>query len=335
MNDLIPTEIRRALPSMCEGLIRALQLLEQVKSFADVERLFLRGAGLSPNTYRAYLQSVKDFYAFTEGLNPLQVLPADIERWFDAMVARRVAPATVNLRLAGLKRFFSGIRNVVPAYTSPFEIMAEKLTSKLRAKDKNDRTKKALNQVEIRRLLTWLRAEASAKDHAAILFLLTSGLRANELLSLRWGDLEQSESGWTATFTGKGGRKAEQELYAGAVEAARGYFKASFQRDPGAEDFLFWTEDGEARPLSYHTLWHRIGRIGKQAQKLGIIRGSLQFTPHLFRRSYITALYRSGMRLKALQKKSRHRSLDVLIAHYIDDSEAAAPYLAKILEGVA
>jgi hypothetical protein len=41
------------------------------------------------------------------------------------------------------------------------------------------------------------------------------------------------------------------------------------------------------------------------------------------------------MRIKALQRKSRHRSLDVLINHYIDDSEPATPYLAKILEGVA
>jgi hypothetical protein len=39
------------------------------------------------------------------------------------------------------------------------------------------------------------------------------------------------------------------------------------------------------------------------------------------------------MKIKALQKKSRHRSLDVLINYYIDDSESAAPYLVKILEG--
>jgi hypothetical protein len=44
------------------------------------------------------------------------------------------------------------------------------------------------------------------------------------------------------------------------------------------------------------------------------------------------------MRLKALQKKSRHKSTDILINHYIDDTEAAAPYLDKIfsdLEGAS
>jgi len=322
---------------MAEGLIRAYNLLQEVKSWSDVERLFLRGGGLSPNTYRAYLAASKDFYAFTEGLHPLQVRPADIERRFDAMVAKRMAPKTINLRIAGLRKFFASIRNVVPAYTSPFEIMGEKLTAKLRVKDKNDRTKKALNREEIRRLLAWLRSGALVKDYACILFLLTSGLRASEMLSLRWSDLDLSEGTWSATFTGKGGRRTDQELYTPAVEAARAYFQTAFHRDPVPDDFLFWTEaEGDiARPLTYHTLWHRVRQVGAKARELGLIRGSLEFTPHLFRRSYITQLYRAGMKLKALQKKSRHRSLDVLIAHYIDDSEPATPYLAKILEGAA
>jgi len=33
---------------------------------------------------------------------------------------------TAYLRIRGLKKFFSGIRNVLPIYTSPFEIMSEK-----------------------------------------------------------------------------------------------------------------------------------------------------------------------------------------------------------------
>lgn len=40
---------------MVEGLIRACNLLHQVKSFEDDKHLCLMGAGLSPNTYRAWL----------------------------------------------------------------------------------------------------------------------------------------------------------------------------------------------------------------------------------------------------------------------------------------
>jgi len=159
MNEVTLANAVAALPSMAEGLRKAYSLLQQVKSFEDVERLFLRGAGLSPNTYRAYLAAVKDFYAFTEGMHPLQVLPADIERWFDDKRAKHVDLNTIALRLAGLKKFFSGIRNVVPAYTSPFEVMGENLQAKLRVSKKASGTKKALNKREITALLRWLRAE--------------------------------------------------------------------------------------------------------------------------------------------------------------------------------
>jgi integrase len=217
--------------------------------------------------------------------------------------------------------------------------MGEKLQAKLTVKRKDGGTKKALNREEIRKLLAWARATQPIQDYASVLFLLTSGLRAAELLSLTWADLEHNVGAWTAYFTGKGGKRVEHEIYGPAVEAVRAAFQAMFNRDPVPSDALFWTpaqaEGDIARPLAYHTLWHHIRALGKKAVEAGLIRPTLQASPHLFRRSYIMALYRSGMRIKALQKKSRHRSLDVLIAHYIDDSEPATPYLAKILEGAA
>jgi len=73
-------------------------------------------------------------------------------------------------------------------------------------------------------------------------------------------------------------------------------------------------------------------RVGERLKAAKLIRNSLEFTPHLMRRSYVTQLYKAGMKLKALQKKSRHRSMEVLINHYVDDSEPASPYLNKIFD---
>ncbi len=246
---------------------------------------------------------------------------------------------SIAVRLVGLRKFFASFRNVTLSFTSTFEIMGEKLQAKLTVKRKDGGTKKALNREEIRKLLAWAKATQPVQDYAAVLFLLTSGLRAAELLSLTWADLEHSEGAWTAYFAGKGGKRVEHEIYGPAVEAVRASFQAMHGRSPLPADALFWTPaqaGGDiARPLAYHTLWHHVRAMGKRAAEAGLVRPTLQFTPHLFRRSYITQLYRAGMKVKALQKKSRHRSLDVLINHYIDDSEPAAPYLAKILEGAA
>jgi len=78
-------------------------------------------------------------------------------------------------------------------------------------------------------------------------------------------------------------------------------------------------------------LWNKIQKIGRDARAAGVIKRDLQFSPHLFRRSYATALYQSGMKLKAIMEKTRHSNIEVLAKHYICDEEPAAPYFDKIL----
>lgn len=227
---------------------------------------------------------------------------------------------------------------MIPFYTSPFEIMSETLARKLNRTRKGNRTKKALNKTELRDLLAWLsedRTVQGLENYAIVFMLVTSGLRASELCQLRWKDLELHEGKWTASFIGKGEKTAEQELYGPAVEAVRAYFRKAFNRVPMGEDPLFWTvpafNGDRERPLYYTTLWHRIHNIGEAARTQGIIKRDIVFSPHLFRRTYATGLYRSGMKIKAIQNKTRHSNVEVLIKHYIHDEEPAAAYLEKLL----
>lgn len=341
MNDLIVSaDMAQAFPFLVQGLRKAQSILDRIRSFEDVERVFLQGAGLSPNTYRSYLQAVKQFYAFTEGKHPLQVTPGDIEAFYDHL-AQGVDRNTAYLRIRGLKKFFEGIRRVLPIYTSPFEIMSEKLHGKLNRTKKGNRTKKALSVAELRALLAWLQEDRTPRgleDYAIVFMLSTSGLRASELCQLRWQDLDYSDGTWTARFTGKGSLAAEQELYGPAVESCRLYFRAAMHRDARPEDALFWTSPavpgGQPAPVRYHVLWHRVRQVGARARGAGILKRELQFSPHLFRRSYATALYKSGMGLKAIQEKTRHASIEVLTRHYISDEEKAGGYFDKILQAV-
>jgi len=72
MNDLIiPSHLSKRFPRL-EAIIKQAQgLFDSINSFADLERYFLKGNGLSPNTYRSYLTAIKQFYEYTNGLNPL------------------------------------------------------------------------------------------------------------------------------------------------------------------------------------------------------------------------------------------------------------------------
>jgi integrase len=116
------------------------------------------------------------------------------------------------------------------------------------------------------------------------------------------------------------------------------YFVLAKKRNPEPSDFLFWTlpaVKGEiSAPMKYHALWRRVRQIGERARAEGVVKRELQWSPHLFRRSYASCLYKSGMGLKAIQEKTRHASLEVLTRHYIDDNEAASPHLARILQEV-
>lgn len=339
---VLRSDFQKAFPGLAEGLREAQRVFESVRSFEDIERTFLKGAGLSANTYRAYLSAVRQFYEWSEGKHPLQVTAADIEGFYDELV-KRVDRATAYNRVMGLKRFFAGVSEVVPIFSSPFKTMAEKLLHKLNRCPRKKRTKAALTKSEALALLEWLRSDASGEgqeNHAIIMMLLTSGLRGSEFCQLTWERVQFSaEDGWYFRFIAKGGDEQEQELYGVAVDLARKAFAARFGREPRAGDACFWTlpaYQGDApRPLAYHALWTRVRRIGERTRAAGILTRELQFSPHLFRRSFATLLARSGMDLKSVQVLTRHASVETLCKHYVDTSEKSAPAFAKILGTVA
>lgn len=134
-----------------------------------------------------------------------------------------------------------------------------------------------------------------------VYMLVTSGLRASELCQLHWKDLEHFENIWTANFIGKGEKEACQELYYPAVEATRTCFYRQFKREPAPEDHLLYSlaayPGDQPRPLTPHRLWVRITEIGEQAKEEGIIKRNISFSPHLFRRTYATLLYKQGIPL--------------------------------------
>ena len=109
------------------------------------------------------------------------------------------------------------------------------------------------------------------------------------------------------------------------------YFRHQFSRDPRLEDYLFYTHNEPVKPHEPHSVWYQFRRIGVLAREKGIIKRELQFSPHLFRRTYASVLNKAGMKLKAIMEKTRHSNIEVLAKHYIDDSEPATPYFDKVL----
>ncbi len=324
MNDLITIEqVQKVYPNFAEGFRKAVDLFSKIQSFEDIEIHLLRGQGLSPHTYASYMAAVKALYVFTGGLNPFQIVPGHLEAFYDDL-RKRLTISSCCVRMVGLKRFFGTIAEKMPGYVSPFDVMEEPLKKKF-SQTSPKGVKQALTGNETRDLLAWLKARTDPRGvlaYRSIYMLVTTGFRAAELCGLRWDDIEKIDGVYHANGLGKGGKVFHQELFAPALAEI-----------PHKGDHLFHRLDGE--PLDPHSLWDNTRIIGEQAREAGIIAETrrVNFTPHLFRRSYATLLYKhGGMKIKALAEKTRHSSINTLLDFYIDDSEASGPMLTKILE---
>ena len=338
MNELMTLEKKTLAEPLTAGIEKALSIFESVKSFDDLERLFLMGSGLSVNTYRSYLTSIRAFYKFNNGLNPLQVTPGNIESFYDDLIKNGSTRNTAMLRISGLKKFFICIKKVVPIYQSPFDIMEKKLLKKLSKNSTGNRELPALTIQEVNAVLEYLKELPGtyAKQNYAIAFMLaSSGLRASELVQLRWCDIVETEKGTICYFTGKGDKKAEQELWPAALEACKMAYLWTHKNHPDmrSKDVLFWTVptySGDiSRPLQYHALYERIRGIGEAVNQAKVISREFNFAPHMFRRTYASNLNEAEMDIVSIQKKMRHSSVNTTM-RYIKNSKPAKEFLSNI-----
>lgn len=324
MNDLTTIKNR---------LMENVTKLCSIESMADVERLLLRGQGLSANTYRNYLGAVRSMYTFTDGLNPLQWTPADIEAFYDHLREKNGISTAYN-RMAGLRNFCKQVAGqMLGAWESPFDIMNERSRTKLATTQKGEQ-KTALSRDELASLMAYLEADTSLlglQNRATILVLLTTGLRAQEACDLTYESLDHdTDAGvWFVTGVGKGDKAFREEIHPEAVTAVRKAFKARHKRDMHAGDYLLHTTRGRLRKPA---LWLRLQTIGEELKSQGILRQSVEFSAHLFRRTFLTQLSKAGMSVRALQHHSRHANIETLMNHYIDDHESTRPYLDRILQ---
>src|SRR5712692_1564012 len=167
------------------------------------------GSRRTPQEYARYLgrflQRVDD---------PSRATAADVHAFaYGAGPSGRVpSPSTVIVRLAALAGFFDFARRMDLVTTNPAEAVKRPRNSQP--------TPRGLTAAELRRLLAVLpRTRAGLRDRAIILIAVLTGLRRQEIMGLRAGDLTQD--GTTAYYhvRAKGGLERHRELPAPAFAA--------------------------------------------------------------------------------------------------------------------
>jgi site-specific recombinase XerD len=185
----------------------------------------------------------------------------------------------------------------------------------------------SFSETEIRALLTackQLPEKSALRATAIILVLLDTGMRLNELLSMRLPNLDL-EAGRAKIF-GKGTK--ERFVYFGkSTKRALWRYMSLARAEPvlGAEN-VFLSEDG--RPITQRYLAHILAKVSKWG-------GVQKVHPHRFRRTAAIQFLRNGGNIFALQKLLGHETLD-MVWHYVElasDDVATAHQQASPVDG--
>lgn len=236
------------------------------------------------------MQAVKSFFRFT-GKHPGEVKPEDVLGWRAHLEGQGQKPATVYARISRLSSFYKWliadpvlgehIRSnpavqARPRYPQPYQ----------------SQSVKALTDEEMNRLLRAVKARADAgsivakRDYALLLFFFLTGLRRNEVISLRGNDLEQKEGKLVIKYRRKGGKFVGREVDEPSVlDALADYLATAGRQNAIKSERPLWTRHDRAgkpgAPLSSRSF---VENLKVYATEAGIEKIHLHQTRHTYAR---------------------------------------------------
>lgn len=262
-----------------------------------LESLWLED-GLSENTVAAYRRDLTAFMNWLKNEHKKSINDAtetELQEWF-AYDYKRSKSATVNRRLAALKRYYRwALRQSVVKADPCLNLQAVKQAA---------RFPHTLSEAQVERLLKApdTDTELGLRDRAMLETLYATGLRVSELVNLQLLDLNL-DGGVLQVSSGKGGK---QRLVPLGEEAAYWINEYAQQARPallGARrsDALFVTI--RAAAMTRQAFWLIVKKYAEQA---GI---SIPLSPHVLRHAFATHLLNHGADLRVVQMLLGHADI--------------------------
>src|ERR1044071_3430655 len=162
------------------------------------------------------MQAVSRFFAFANK-HPDQVTPLDVEAWRSHLEAKGNKPATVYTRISRLSSFYRWLM----ADPQLGSYIASNPTTQARPRfprPYQSESVKAWTDEEMNALLAVVKQTADSgslvgkRDYVLLLFYLLTGLRRNEVISLRGKDLQRKEGKLVIRYRRKGGKFVAREI---------------------------------------------------------------------------------------------------------------------------
>ncbi len=245
-------------------------------------------------SYRSDLAGFARWFADSTGeaFAAAAVTPTDVREYRAHLrtVQRRPA-ATVNRRLAALRRFFGWAQATGRVRELP--------TAGVKGAPSAPRAPKSLAKRELDRLLRAAEQDGNKRNLAILLTLRHTGLRVGELCNLRLGDVSISErKGSLVVRSGKGDKDRTIPLNNDVRLALAAYLAV---RPAAATDHVFIGQRGD--PLQTDAVQLLVRKYARRA-------GLADVTPHILRHSFGKGLLDAGTDLVTVSQLLGHERLE-------------------------
>jgi site-specific recombinase XerD len=277
----------------------------------------LRRQDLSANTVESYRSDLLLFGRWlgaTTGdeFATTTVTPTDAREYKAYLVTvERRSPATVNRRLAALRKFFDWAVACGLAKENPISTVREIPVTRT--------APKALDKRQVDRLIREAEKALRKRDVAILEVLRGTGIRVAELCALRRDDIEVNErSGSLIVRSGKGSRHRVVPLNLDVRRALSAYIEV---RPKVATDSLFV---GQRRHgLSARTVEHLVANYARLA-------GLEDVTPHTLRHTFGKQTLDAGADLVTVSRLLGHQRLETTAIYTTPSAQDLEKAVARI-----
>jgi site-specific recombinase XerD len=294
---------------------------DDVTALLDAFGQALHAEDASQHTASAYRADVHHFLTWLvqtmDTCRLDEITPTDIREYREFLQEQMppAAPATINRRLAALRRFFT--------WTKEQQLTDVQPAAHIRNVESAEHGPKSLDRKQWNRLQRSVEratGKQGIRDRCIVLLLYHTGARAGELAALRLDDLTLSErSGQLNVRRGKGNKARCVALNAEARAAIRDYLQV---RPTSEVQHLLVGQRGE--PLSAHAIYDVVVKYAHLAGLDGV-------SPHTLRHTFARTLLAAGTPLTDVADLLGHSSLDTTRI-YTKASEADLAAIVARLE---
>jgi integrase/recombinase XerC len=280
--------------------VRDVLVLERLQPYPQVVAFMgeLIRQRMARNTIRSYVRDILLFASWfqetslRDSFHAQAVTPIDIEDYKAFLQHEKQAqPSTVNRRLASLRKFFEWAQATGAVRTN-----RDLPTKGVRLVRMQPPAPRWLTPQQVRALLRAVQEHGSIRDHAIIQLLYNTGVRVDELTSIRLSDLSLAERKGSLIIHGKGSKQRQEPLNVTVRMALNAYLA---ERPETSADQLFL---GQRGPLTYKGVELLVAKYSR-------IAGLDNVTPHVLRHSFAKHLLESGTDLVTVQNLLGHARL--------------------------